>query len=129
MDSIDARYYSIQFDDVSGAVQYCGQLVPYLVARLHASGAPGERPAIWFHMRPSAKGERPRCELLMTPSAILAAISAKLRAPRIDSESRMALPSGSVLVLGEDDRPIATRARGRRVLPLRLPSELNQQSA
>ena len=129
MDSIDARYYSIQFDDVSGAVQYCGELVPHLVARLRAAGEPGERPAIWFHMRPPATGESARCELLMTPSAILAAISAQLRAPRIDSESRMALPSGSVLVLGEDDRPMSAPSQRRRVLPIRLPSELNQQSA
>ncbi|HEY6213574.1 MAG TPA: hypothetical protein VIW45_14880 [Vicinamibacterales bacterium] len=129
MDSIDARYYSIQFDDVSGAVQYCGELVPHLVARLRTSGEPGERPAIWFHMRPAGNGGTAKCELLMTPSAILAAISAQLRAPRIDSESRMALPSGSVLVLGEDDRPTTTGAQRRRVLPMRLPSELNQQSA
>ena len=129
MDTLDARYNSIHFDDVSGAVQYCGALVPHLVARLRSAGEPGERPAIWFRACRSATGESTGCDLLMTPSAILAAVSAQLRAPRIDSESRTTLPAEAVLVLGEDERAVSGRRRERRVLPLRPPSDLNQQSA
>src|SRR4051812_42857199 len=130
MDSVEARYYAIHFDDVSSAVDYCGALVPHLVSRLRATpGDPGESPAIWFHSRSDADGKQVGCDLLMTPSAILAAISGQLRVPRIDVALRTSLPAGAVLVLGEDTRQAPVAPARRRFLSLHAQARLNQRSA
>jgi len=127
---VEARYYAIHFDDVSSAVDYCGALVPHLVSRLRTTQTdPGESPAIWFHPRTDADGRSAGCDLLMTPSAILAAISGQLRAPRIDVASRTALPAGAVLVLGEDTRQAPAGPAGRRLLALHTQRRVSQRSA
>jgi hypothetical protein len=130
MDSVEARYYPVHFDDVSAAVNYCGALVPHLVDRLRTrQSEPGESPAIWFHARTDDDGKSAGCDLLMTPSAILAAVSGQLRAPRIDSASRTSLPAGAVLVLGEDARQAPLPPSRRRMLSLHATPRLSQRSA
>jgi hypothetical protein len=130
MDSVEARYYAIHFEDVSSAVDYCGALVPHLVSKLRSTHSdPGESPAIWFHAKSDADGRPAGCDLLMTPSAILAAVSGQLKAPRIDGASRTALPSGAVLVLGEDTRQAPATPARRRLLALHAQSRLSQRSA
>ena len=107
------RYYAVHFDSVATAVDYCGTIVPHVVKRLRSGREDGmDAPAIWFH-RNVAAGQA-GCDLLMTRGAILAALEAGMRTPPANPASRTSLPTGAVLVLGEDTRQAPLVARGPR---------------
>lgn len=129
MELQDGRYYALHFDDVSSAVNYCGALVPYLVTCLRTGDREGiDSPAIWFHVAPTVT--RGGCDLLMTRGAVLAAIEGSMQTPVMGPETRTVLPTGAVLVLGEDSRPSPTVPRVRRRMPeLHAPNRLSRRSA
>jgi hypothetical protein len=131
MELFEGRYFAMHFDDVSSAVNYCGALVPHVVAQLRTVEGDGiESPAIWFSaaLQPGESGRG--CDLLMTRGAILAAVAGGLQTPPMTAATRTALPPGAVLVLGEDSRqaPMVPRVR-RRMPSLVAPSRLSQRSA
>src|SRR3954464_11868575 len=115
MDSPNARYYQVHFDDVLQAVDYCSEIVPHVVRRLRGTHRDGvEAPAIWFHTLPKTPDAHPGCDLLMTRGAILAALEGGMRTPAVGPQLRAVLPEGAVLVLGEDPRQAPVRKRGPR---------------
>jgi hypothetical protein len=108
------RYYSVPFESVATAVDYCSAIVPHVVKRLRAGNVDGmDAPAIWFHTNREC-GPLAGCELLMTRGAILAALEGGMRTPQASPSSRTTLPPGAVLVLGEDLREAPLRTRGPR---------------
>ena len=108
------RYYSVHFETVATAVDYCSAIVPHVVKRLRSGDLDGmDAPAIWFY-RELAGGRQTACELLMTRGAILAALEGGMRTPPAGPASRTTLPPGAVLVLGEDLRQAPLRTRGPR---------------
>jgi hypothetical protein len=125
MEHLDGRYYAIHFDDVSSAVNYCGALVPHVVARLRSGESDGiESPAIWFSVHNQQAESLKGCDLLLTRGAVLAAIAGGLQTPLMSPVSRTGLPPGAVLVLGEDSRqaPLVPAARV-------APNRVTQRSA
>ena len=115
MDSQSGRYYAVHFENVATAVNYCGEIVPHVVKRLRSGTADGvDAPAIWFHSSPRTPQGGAGCDLLMTRGAILAALEGGMRTPPVGPSLRTTLPSGAVLVLGEDMRQAPLRTRGPR---------------
>lgn len=109
MDSQNARYYAVHFDDVLHAVDYCSEIVPHVVKRLRSGSGDGiDAPAIWFHTLPKSE-QRAGCDLLMTRGAIVAALEGGMRTPPVGPSLRTVLPTGAVLVLGEDPRQAPVR--------------------
>jgi hypothetical protein len=115
MDLQTGRYYAVHFENVAHAVDYCGEMVPHVVKRLRSGGVDGvDAPAIWFHSPPKTADAPAGCDLLMTRGAILAALEGGMRTPPVGPATRMTLPPGAVLVLGEDMRQAPLRSRGPR---------------
>jgi hypothetical protein len=115
MDSQSGRYYAVHFENVATAVNYCGEIVPHVVKRLRSGNSDGvDAPAIWFHSSPRTTQGSSGCDLLMTRGAILAALEGGMRTPPVGPSLRTTLPSGAVLVLGEDMRQAPLRTRGPR---------------
>jgi hypothetical protein len=114
MELQSGRYYAVHFESVAMAVEYCSAIVPHVVKRLRSGNVDGmDAPAIWFH-KSFASGRQTACELLMTRGAILAALEGGMRTPPANPASRLTLPAGAVLVLGEDLRQAPLRTRGPR---------------
>jgi hypothetical protein len=114
MELQSGRYYAVHFDSVATAVDYCGAMVPHVVKRLRSGCADGlDAPAIWFHATRDTSAAT-GCDLLMTRGAIVAALEAGMQTPSAGPSSRMTLPAGAVLVLGEDQRRAPIAARGPR---------------
>jgi hypothetical protein len=114
MENQSGRYYSVPFESVATAVDYCGAIVPHVVKRLRGGNVDGmDAPAIWFHTSRET-GALSSCELLMTRGAILAALEGGMRTPPAGPATRTTLPPGAVLVLGEDLRQAPLRTRGPR---------------
>ena len=114
MELQSGRYYAVHFESVATAVDYCGAIVPHVVKRLRSRGVDiADAPAIWFHT-PREPDAPKGCDLLMTRGAILAALEGGMRTPPVGPSSRLTLPPGAVLVLGEDHRQAPIRTRGPR---------------
>jgi hypothetical protein len=115
MDLQGGRYYAVHFEETLAAVDYCAAIVPHVVKRLRSGMADGmDAPAIWFHTLPRSEAGPGGCDLLMTRGAILAALEGGMRTPAASPASRLALPAGAVLVLGEDLSQAPARRRGPR---------------